>query len=1821
MKKRIFLFPLLLLMITILSCKDKTKEQSKLEYSKYISGFTQGMIKSSDPIYVRLENNVLQAGDSLPMQIEKLLKISPKAEGTVSLRDGNIIEFTPTKPLKNGQTYDISLYLDKLGKVPSDLSTFRFSVKVLPLVFAFQEGSLNIDPTDNNRFSYRASITNSDAVAPTEIELLVKATINGLSHRLEWEHTPYIHYFTIPDISRTDETQSLELSFDKKVKNGNDLIVEIPGSKIFSILEVKASDENSQTIDITLSDNVDASQDLQGLITVDGVNRLNFNAQGNIIRVYSNERDKMQGVVQVNIYKGIKNSFGEKLKSDATYNVSFASAKPAVAFIGEGTFTPAEGNVLIPFSAVALKAVQLHVVKIFNQNMNFYLQDGDYNYSSDYLLRRVGRIILDKKIPLEKEGHPIDANKWQDYTINLADHIQLEKGVIYRIQLKFQKSYTTLACANEGQNGITENDWDSSFDDDNYDDDDYYYNYPSDYSWEERDDPCSNSYYYVSDRFPRRNLIVTSLGLTAKTGSDGKYVVAVNDLLTAAPVENCKILFFNYQNQKIDSAVTNNSGIVTARVQGKPFIVLAVKGNDKAYLKVNDANSLSYSNFDISGEVVQQGIKGFIYGERGVWRPGNEIHLSFMLEDKEKTIPMGHPIIAELYDPNGNVVQTKREGRNEHGLYCFTFKTDEQAVTGYWRAVVRIGGVSFWKTVRIESIKPNRLSIVTNLPNDILGNGIPDNSIPVQTRWLHGAKTSSLKVNTELKLSQSNTTFPGYKEYSFDDRSRYFNSTTTTFFEGTTDAEGNFTLSADEISTENAPGMLNALFTLRVFEPGGDFSITTAGFKYSPYKEYVGVKLPDSEDNWYSAGKPIPIAGAVLTADGKPVSDREIEVEVYTLEWRWWWDSERDNIGSYVNRSYRKPVFNKTVKSQNGKFNIDVTCNQWGRYYVIARDKFSGHSCGTTFYVSSWRNDMNIPGMASLLTLTSDKKAYRAGEKIKITFPSSEGSVALVSVENGKTVKDIFRVPTSAGSTSFEIDANSEMCPNIYVNVSLIQPHKNRNNDKPIRLYGVLNINIDDPNLRLTPKIDMARELRPSQDFTVSVSEKDGKPMTYSIAIVDEGLLSLTSFKTPNPFPAFYAREALGVKTWDFYDDVIGAFGGRLEKAFAVGGDESLEPEENRKSDRFTPVVIFKGPFSIKSGEKKTHTFRMPEYIGEVRTMVIAEDNGRYGSASQSTKVNKPLMLNVTMPRLFTPGDVIEIPVTLFAMKENIKNVTVNIKTDDKIEIIEPASKEAHFSGTGEQIIFFKVKIKENIDKSTLTFTAQSGSEKAHFSCDVDIRIPNPKVTRVDAREVASGETITFNNTMEGLEPASFLEITSIPALNLEQRLSYLIRYPHGCGEQITSAVFPQLMLDRIMDLSEAQKVTAELHVKDVISRLRNYQVSNGGFSYWSNSNYVSDWVSTYITDFLIQAEQVGYRIPTSMKNSALDYLTKQANAWRRGDYYSEIEQSYRLYVLALAGKPNMAAMNRMKEDTYKNPIARWQLAGAYALGKHEKIAKALIANLPAEAELYRQLGRCYGSDLRDNAIIMQSMINMDMKDEAYKLMQKMARKFASNEWLSTQESAFGLCAIGNYVERYFKDGNGIDVQIGKDTYKTTKTVLQKELVVKNNKSEVTVKNNSSGTLHVRTINSSTPLGVITQSEISGLKMAVNYYRNGTRNNEPNYKQGEDIVAEITIQNTGNIGLYEELALTFMFPSGFEFLNERLTTGVNPFQGTDNVDIRDDRAYLYFSLKQGQSKTFKLRFNAAYSGTYLLPAITCSAMYDNSITATLPGNTITINRE
>ena len=225
-------------------------------------------------------------------------------------------------------------------------------------------------------------------------------------------------------------------------------------------------------------------------------------------------------------------------------------------------------------------------------------------------------------------------------------------------------------------------------------------------------------------------------------------------------------------------------------------------------------------------------------------------------------------------------------------------------------------------------------------------------------------------------------------------------------------------------------------------------------------------------------------------------------------------------------------------------------------------------------------------------------------------------------------------------------------------------------NDAPLRLYGVVPILINDPSTIIKPIIAMKDELEPEKEFEVKVGEEEGKEMSYTLAIVDEGLLDLTNFKTPDAHASFYAREALGVKTWDMYDYVAGAYGAALEKAFAVGGDESNEEGTKKKVNRFKPVVHFTGPFHLKKGEKKTHKFLMPNYVGSVKAMVVAGQNGAFGKVDKQVPVRKGLMLISTLPRVLGPGETVSMPVNIFAMKETIKEVELKLEASDIFEVV-----------------------------------------------------------------------------------------------------------------------------------------------------------------------------------------------------------------------------------------------------------------------------------------------------------------------------------------------------------------------------------------------------------------------------------------------------------------------------------------------------------------------------------------------------------------------
>jgi uncharacterized protein YfaS (alpha-2-macroglobulin family) len=967
-----------------------------------------------------------------------------------------------------------------------------------------------------------------------------------------------------------------------------------------------------------------------------------------------------------------------------------------------------------------------------------------------------------------------------------------------------------------------------------------------------------------------------------------------------------------------------------------------------------------------------------------------------------------------------------------------------------------------------------------------------------------------------------------------------------------------------------------------------------------------------------------------------------LQIKLYKIDWRWWWESGDENLAHYVTGQYYKPVSSWNISRAEHKTTIklNVKYNNWednGRYLLWVKDEKGGHATGVTFYMSEWggwRSDGMADG-ATLLTLRTDKDKYNVGDKIEVTIPSSSAGKALVSLENGTKVTDIFWVETQEKQTRFFIDVKPEMAPNFYIHVSLIQPYGQTQNDAPLRLYGVVPVLVEDPETILKPVIETPAEIEPEAKYTVKVSEANKKEMTYTLAIVDEGLLGLTNFKTPDPHSAFYAREALGVKTWDLYDFVAGAYGARLEKAFAVGGDSDMSSSGKKEVNRFKPVVQFAGPFTAKKGQTNKHSFTMLNYVGAVRVMVVAGKNGAYGNTEKTVPVRKGLMLLATLPRVLAPGEEVSLPVNVFAMKENVKSVTVRVKTNDLTELAGESQSTVEFSKIGDKVVYFKLRAKSKTGVGKIEIEATSGSEKATYEVELEIRNPNQPKTVEQSAMVESKKS--WNSTLqvpgESANAEAWVEISGFPSLNLTKHLDYLINYPHGCIEQVVSGGFPQLFLKDLTELSADQKQETEDNIREVLQKLPAFQLPNGGFGYWPGDAIVSDWGTSYAGHFLLKAENEGYSLPIGMKDKWLNFQRIAARNWSASGsgfnpQNSDFVQAYRLYTIALAGSPDLGAMNRLREKSTKSSEISWRLAAAYVLAGQTEAAQQLVNNATTIVNDYNEMGGTFGSALRDKAMILETLVLMKEKEKAFKLLQTISDEMNKEDWLSTQTAAWCLSSAAQFAREYFKGNSEIRFEM---VINGEKTSLRSEIPVlkipvklkTNGKVEVNYTNQGETPNFVKVLARGIPVGVDSTSVSQDLQMNLKYFdSSGNEINPQTLKQGEDFRMAVTVKNPGTEKDYEEMVLSAVFPSGWEILNKRLNDIPQNQNSTfDYQDVRDDRVYTYFDLRMNEQKTFIFYLNAAYTGRFYQPPVSCEAMYDFSIRAQKPGRWVSVGGE
>ena len=1810
---------------------------------EYIGSYSGGMLSSVSPIKVQFNSDIVtdsEVGEELKKSV---ISFSPSINGTQVWENKRTLVFQPAKKLDSGESYVATLYVSDLIKgLPKEANEFKFDFRVKEQFVKLTTFPLELEEQNGNKFIFSGELLTNDFADDKTVEKILSFNTPGIEGAVRWNHAENhtAHKFYVNVVAKENQEGKAIAKLNSGVMNvaGDESSEQlIPKLNSFYFTGQRVVNEADQEVRIYFNSSLDPSQDLAGLVSCQVP--FTYRMTANYLSIYPANR--FSGNLIFNIAAAVRNIRNETLSEPLTISVKIEDIKPAVKVPNDNMILPQGDKLLFPFEAVNLTAVDVEIFKIYSNNVLNYLQS-----DNSYEINRVGKVILQTRISLADQQTTDQLSKWNTYAIDLAQIMKPDPTAIYEIRIGFKKSYSSYSCQEDVSEPIIKKEEyygsaGSEFEDPDFRSimDSYYgyYGYFDGYNYEDRNNPCKYE-YYRPELFKRSSVLASNIGITAKYGKNGELLVITTDLVTAQVMSGVDLSFYDFQLQQLSKGTTGSDGSMVTICKTKPYAIVANHDGMKSYLTLFDNKSLDVSQFDIVGTSDEKGMKGYLYGERGVWRPGDSLFLNFMLNDVYNPQPDNLPISFELYDPRGVQRVSMVATKNYSNLYPLYVATKPEDPTGTWKAIVKAGGASFTYPIKIETIKPNRLRMELDFggrkPSYVDGNI----KAVFKSSWLYGAPAKGLTAKVEVKYTPINEPFPKYPAYNFMNEKSKYNPEWITVLDGTLNELGQSIISHPSPSNNSKPpGRMNMYYKMKVVELGGDFSQGNAQMTYDPFSHYVGVNIPKNSYGYYTYGidQNIPISVMSLSASGVPAAGQNIDIKISKATWRWWWEGD-DYYYNYEQAESESPVFDQSVVTgSNGLASVKFKEGTWGRYYVQTTDTRSGHTSGMFIYIGYPENDDQYltRKAASIVPVALSREEVKVGERVSVKVNCPVKSRVLISLENGSKVLKTIWNEAKEGDNAFDFIADKSMAPNVYVHVTIIQPFTAKVNDLPARMYGITPLLVVDPSTKLNPTLKMAPELKPETMATIDVAETNGKPMAYTIDVVDEGLLDITNFKTPDPNAAFNARTGLGVKTWDLFDRIMGAFVGNGVNILSIGGDAGkAQTLERQKSIRFKPMVVHLGPFKLGAGAKAKHSFKVPNYIGSVRTMVVAiNEAGGTGSSELTVPVKKPLMVLASFPRVIAPGEEIRLPVNVFVMDPKVKNVSISVTDNKSLMKTMTGNQTLSFTKPDEKVCYFTLKAPDVPGNIELVISATGNGEKSYEKILAVVRNANPYQTTT--------ETIDLGGTKSGnlkLEPvgmtgtnSAILEVTTLPPMNLEKRMDYLVRYPYGCLEQTVSSVFPQLYLAKLVKADQKYNTKMVNNINSVINKLKNFASSDGGFVYWPGGS-VDHWSSAYAGHFLVEAKAQGFNVPTSMYDKWLKNMKKIASNWDinqyNSGYYSygsAYNQAYRLYVLAKAQSPNLGAMNSLREYKDLDRYSAALLAAAYAsVGRNEMVNK-LLANRKLVKEYYYD---SFGSDLREAAILLECYVATGKKSEALQVFQSICNQLNTDNYYDTQALGFALSNVLKYVGTNKMGGPvnfAFNLPGGKViNYNSKDPIAFIQLPWNGKSSSVSVKNLGGSLTFFKVVSKGQAAPGKESTSNQNLNMSVVYKdAKGASMNATKLKRGTDIIATITVNNPGSLGMnYKNLALNYGVPSGWEIMNERLNAGSSSVTNSafDYQDIRDDAVRYFFPLQKGESRSYQVRLTATYPGRYYLPATYCEHMYNNNVNSSVKGQWIEV---
>lgn len=1352
----------------------------------------------------------------------------------------------------------------------------------------------------------------------------------------------------------------------------------------------------------------------------------------------------------------------------------------------------------------------------------------------------------------------------------------------------------------------------------------------------------------------RRWIMLTNLALTAYRAENGMDVT-LRSLQDGEVLPNTRVQLIAYNNEVLGEAETGEDGrvrfespLLAGEGNSAPRMIMAfgAKG-DLAVLDLSRA-PVDLSEMKTGGRVTPGPVDGYLYADRGIFRPGETVHLTTMMRDRGGSAVTNRAGQIVIYRPNGVEADRMRFNEAEAGALVWDYELSRTASRGMWRAVLTIDGAGEAGSLRfsVEDFVPQRIAVELDGEEESFIAAGGTREIEVEARFLYGAPGAGLTVEGQARLEADPRPFEALNGFTFGRADEQFRERIVEFEPQTTDGAGRAVVRlnpGDRGSDSSRPLRLNT--NVSVLEPGGRAVTESVRIPYRPRETYVGVRK--DFDGRADRDGPAAFELAAVSASGE-IIDTELNWRVIEIDYHYDW--YRDGSQWRWRRSRTVSTVNEGVVQTDGTTQtISVAGLDWGQHELIVSDVNGDAEASTGFYVG-WGGSVSDDGVEApdRVEVIVEEQTIVPGRPAAITvIPPYDGEAQIVVATD-----KILRIETrdvSAEGTQFTLPVTAEWGEGAYVLVNVYTPRDPVLQAKPRRAVGVGYVPLDMDERTFDVAINAPEVVRPRREQTIEVELGDGprENVYLTLAAVDEGILQLTKFQSPDPVAYYFGKKSLGVDIFDDYGRLLDPNMG-LPAEVRTGGDQlggeglSVVPTKT--------VALFSGMVDVGRSGRARVTFDVPDFNGELRLMAVVWSQNGLGSASRPLTVRDPAPADLILPRFLAPGDEAVATVSIDNIELDDGTFTASLDASDPVSVAATELSRTIPSG-------------QRVDEGLRISSGETGISDLRLNVSgpdnysvvrqyqIESRSPWLPATQISTAMMEPGDSWAIpEDLLEDYVPGTSYVSVTFSTLPLDANALYasLARYPYGCTEQTVSRALPLLYSEQLvaMGADETSREPARAQIQEAVSAVLNRQSAEGAFGLWREGDRnASPWLGAYTTDFVYRASEAGYEVPEVALERAFESMraVAQGDAWRAYGYDTDVWESewhndteaklmrrasaYALYVLAKAGRADISRLRYLHDrelERIESPLARAHLGAALAfMGDRSRAFSAFEA---AEDALgYQNTGDYYQTPLRDLTGIIALAAEADFDDVVARLAEQLGDDAPDPSELTTQEKAFALLAV-NSMNDGGDDYRMVVEGLGNGNNNDRRYQLSEEQA----RGEVSFTLGQNGpamfrTVMVRGAPSSPPPAVSSDLRVTKQVRTLT----GGAVDLGDVDQGDQLV--VTVQITPEQRRTNPVIVADLLPAGFEIetvlkpadgARDGDTNGAFAWAGeidaAKTAEARDDRFVAAIDVR---NEAVRLAYvvRAVTPGEFVMPGVTAEDMYRPDVFARSAPGRVTIS--